>query len=181
MRITLRPVVVGMAGLLIVAGLTAPLQAQVPAQPLIGLSWAPAANPAPPAPPAPAPVLAQRAATVPAAPVQPILIRRTQPLPPAVLPPVLPSFATVPTITNFSVQTSVWVPDGGTALLGSYSRFSEARSEFGPPILSKIPFVNRAVTNVSYGRSIGTVRATASVRVIDLREEEFRQTGYRGD
>jgi hypothetical protein len=181
MRITLRPGL-AMAGLLVAMALTAPLQAQVPSQPLIGLSWAPAANPTPPAPPAPAPVGAtQQTTAVPAQPVQPILIiRRAQPQAPAVLPPIPPPVF-VPTFTNLNVQTSVLVPDGGTALLASYSRYSEARSEFGPPILSKIPFVNRAVTNVSYGRSLNTVRATVSARVIDLREEEFRQTGYRGD
>jgi hypothetical protein len=42
-----------------------------------------------------------------------------------------------------------------------------------------VPYVGRGFRNVAYGRSIVTGRVTASVRIIDLREEEFRQTGFR--
>ena len=35
--------------------------------------------------------------------------------------------------------TTVRVPDGGTALVSSYSEYAESRSEYGAPILSKVP------------------------------------------
>ena len=49
----------------------------------------------------------------------------------------------------------------------------------GAPGLSGVPYAGRAFGNVGYGRETATRRGTASVRVIDLREDEFRQTGFR--
>jgi type II secretory pathway component GspD/PulD (secretin) len=71
----------------------------------------------------------------------------------------------------------VAVPDGGTVTLGGYSQVSEGRSEFGVPGLSKVPYVGRGFRNVGYGRSVLIRRVNVSARVIDLREEEYRQTG----
>jgi general secretion pathway protein D len=85
----------------------------------------------------------------------------------------------VPVPTSIRLQTTVTVPDGGTALVGGYSRVSERRTELGVPGLGGVPYVGRGFRNVAYGRSIVTGRVTASVRIIDLREEEFRQTGFR--
>ena len=59
----------------------------------------------------------------------------------------LPSFSFV------TVTTTVSVPDGGTVLLGGIKRLSEGRNEFGVPILSKIPYINRLFTNVGIGRA----------------------------
>jgi type II secretory pathway component GspD/PulD (secretin) len=81
--------------------------------------------------------------------------------------------------SSLSVQTTVRVPDGGSALVAGYSSLSESRTEFGPPGLSGVPYLNRAVRNVAYGRRTVARRVYASVRIIDLREEEYRQTGYR--
>jgi general secretion pathway protein D len=77
------------------------------------------------------------------------------------------------------IRTTVLVPDGGTVSAGGYSRLSEARSEAGAPIVSKLPYVNRGFRNVGYGRDVVSVRVNVSARVIDLREEEYLQTGYR--
>lgn len=74
---------------------------------------------------------------------------------------------------------TVLVPDGGTAVIGGITRVSEGRTQFGAPILGQVPGVNRGFANVGYGRSVTVGRATVSVRIIDLAEEEFRQTGYR--
>jgi hypothetical protein len=76
--------------------------------------------------------------------------------------------------------TTVRVPDGGTASVASYSEYAEGRSEYGAPFLSKLPYGDRAVRNVGYGRHVATHGVSVSVRIIDLRDEEFRQTGYRG-
>jgi type II secretory pathway component GspD/PulD (secretin) len=88
---------------------------------------------------------------------------------------IVSASAATPTIR---VQTTAAVPDGGTVTLGGVSQLSESRSEYGAPVLGKTPCVGRGFRNVGYGRTVTSVRVTASVRVIDLREEEYRQTGY---
>src|SRR5262249_47568322 len=60
-------------------------------------------------------------------------------------------FLQSPTIDNISVTTTVNVPDGGTVVLGGLKLMNEQRNELGPPILSKIPFINRLFKNVGYG------------------------------
>ena len=77
----------------------------------------------------------------------------------------------VPTLTAIRLQTTATAPDGGSVTLGGYSRLSEGRTEFGLP--------GRGLRNVGYGRSAVSGRVILRVRVIDLREEEYRQTGYR--
>jgi hypothetical protein len=103
-------------------------------------------------------------------------------LPPAPASPYAPRLVlvTTTTVAPLGVQTTVAVPDGGTVSLGGYSRVSEGRREYGPPGLGKLPYAGRGFRNIGYGRSTVNVRGTVSVRVIDLREEEYRQTGYRG-
>ena len=90
-----------------------------------------------------------------------------------------PAFVVVPTFTTIRLQTSVTVPDGGSVTLGGYSQVSEGRTEFGAPVLGRVPYLGRGVRNVGYGRETVSGRVSASVRIIDLREEEFRQTGVR--
>jgi hypothetical protein len=88
-------------------------------------------------------------------------------------------YANVPVVSTIAVATSVTVPDGGTASLGGYSRVSQGRTEFGVPGLGRLPYAVPGLRNVGYGRSVVSGRVTASVRIIDLHEEEYRQTGYR--
>jgi hypothetical protein len=90
-----------------------------------------------------------------------------------------PTVIHLPTISTFRVQGTVIVPDGGRALLGSYSRMSTGRIEYGTPLLGKVPVVNRGLGNVGFGRETVTGNVSVSVRIIDLREEEERQTGFR--
>ena len=80
-------------------------------------------------------------------------------------------FGPVPTFTFIRVQTTVTVPDGGTVTLGGFSRLSEGRTAFGLP--------GRGFRNIGYGRSAVGGRVNVRVRIINLREEEYRQTGYR--
>jgi type II secretory pathway component GspD/PulD (secretin) len=84
-----------------------------------------------------------------------------------------------PTVYVTVNGATVRVPDGGTATVASYSEYAEGRSEYGVPILGKVPYVDRAVRNTAYGRHIATRGVSVSARIIDLREEEFRQTGFR--
>src|SRR5262249_15685946 len=66
-------------------------------------------------------------------------------------PAIFTMFFQQPAFTNISVSTTVSVPDGGTVLLGGLKTLVEARNEFGVPVLSKIPYVNRLFRNVGYG------------------------------
>src|SRR5262245_34965539 len=89
------------------------------------------------------------------------------------------AFVTVTGSTNIGVQTTVTAPDRGGVTVGGYSRLSQGRTEFGVPVLGRVPYGGRGWGNVGYGRSAVYGRVSVQVRVIDLREEEFRQTGYR--
>ena len=82
-----------------------------------------------------------------------------------------------PVFNSVSVTTTVAVPDGGTVLLGGLKRLSEGRNEFGPPVLSKIPYLDRLFRNVGYGREVQNLMMMVTPRIIINEEEEFRQTG----
>jgi hypothetical protein len=77
------------------------------------------------------------------------------------------------------VQTTVTAPNGGTALAAGFGQSSAVRGEVGAPGWGNVPYLGRSVRNVGYGRSTVSRPVGVSVRVINLREEEFRQTGFR--
>jgi hypothetical protein len=81
--------------------------------------------------------------------------------------------------TSLGVQTSVLVPDGGEALVGSYSTARAGRNEFGAPIPGHVPVLGRGVNNVGSSKTVRKTSASARVRVIRMAEEEERQTGVR--
>jgi len=89
-------------------------------------------------------------------------------------------FIQQPTFTTVTVQTSVSVPDGGTVLLGGLKLLNEGRNEFGPPVLSKIPYISRLFRNVGYGRDTSSLLLMVTPRIIINSEEEFLQTGVGG-
>jgi general secretion pathway protein D len=78
----------------------------------------------------------------------------------------LPSFAV------FTVATTVSVPDGGTVLLGGIKRLAEGRNEFGVPLFSKIPYVNRLFRNQATGRETQSLMMMVTPRIIIQEEEE---------
>jgi type II secretory pathway component GspD/PulD (secretin)/tetratricopeptide (TPR) repeat protein len=86
-------------------------------------------------------------------------------------------FLQQPAINVIRVETTVNVPDGGTVLMGGFKRMSEGRNEFGPPILSKIPYINRLFKNVGYGRQTESLLMMVTPRIIINEEEEQRQVG----
>jgi type II secretory pathway component GspD/PulD (secretin) len=86
-------------------------------------------------------------------------------------------FLQQPVFNTITVATTVAVPDGGTVLLGGLKRLSEGRNEFGPPILSKIPIINRLFKNVGYGREAESLLMMVTPRIIINEEEELKQTG----
>jgi general secretion pathway protein D len=78
----------------------------------------------------------------------------------------------LPSFSFITVTTTVSVPDGGTVLLGGIKRLSEGRSEFGVPILSKVPYVNRLFKNVGIGRETQSLLMMVTPRIIIQEEEE---------
>ena len=72
----------------------------------------------------------------------------------------------------FIAQTTVNVPDGGTVLLGGFKFLAEERTEYGPPILSNIPYLSRLFRNVGWSRDGSTLIYLVTARVIMIEEEE---------
>jgi len=86
-------------------------------------------------------------------------------------------FLQQPSFSTIDVNTTVNIPDGGTVLLGGLKRLSEGRNEYGPPILSKLPYINRLFKNVGYGREAESLMMMVTPRIIINEEEELRQVG----
>jgi type II secretory pathway component GspD/PulD (secretin) len=78
----------------------------------------------------------------------------------------------LPRFTFNQVSTTVTVPDGGTVLLGGVKRLREERTEFGVPILSKVPMINRLFRNIGIGRTTDSLMLMVTPRIIILEEEE---------
>lgn len=78
----------------------------------------------------------------------------------------------LPTLAQFTVTTTVSVPDGGTVLLGGIKRLNEGRNEFGVPILNKVPYINRLFKNVGIGRETQSLMMMVTPRIIIQEEEE---------
>ncbi len=86
----------------------------------------------------------------------------------------------LPTFQFVSVTTTVSVPDGGTVLLGGIKRLSEGREEFGVPLLSKLPYINRLFRNVGIGRETDSLMMMVTPRII-IQEEEEQRLGLAGN
>ncbi len=82
-----------------------------------------------------------------------------------------------PSFTEISAQTTVAIPDGGTVLLGGLKTMAQGRNEFGPPVLSNVPYLNRLFKNVGIGQETRHVMLMVTPRIIINSEEEARQTG----
>jgi type II secretory pathway component GspD/PulD (secretin) len=92
-------------------------------------------------------------------------------------PVLFTQFLQQPVINTVNITTTVTIPDGGTVVLGGLKRMSEGRNEFGPPVLSKIPYIDRLFRNVGYGRDVESILIMVTPRIIINEEEEVRQTG----
>ncbi len=88
-------------------------------------------------------------------------------------------FLQQPAFTDLNISTTVVCPDGGTVLLGGLKTLAENRNEFGPPFLSKIPYVNRLFKNVGVGRDTRHIMIMVTPRIIINSEEEIFQTEGR--
>jgi type II secretory pathway component GspD/PulD (secretin)/tetratricopeptide (TPR) repeat protein len=90
---------------------------------------------------------------------------------------IVQMFFQQPAFTTIFLNTTVNVPDGGTVLLGGLKTLSEGRNEFGPPILSKIPYISRLFRNTAYGREAQSLMIMVTPRIIINEEEELIYTG----
>ncbi|MBA4063263.1 MAG: hypothetical protein C0501_06040 [Isosphaera sp.] len=95
------------------------------------------------------------------------------------LPIPFTQFIQQPSFTSLNIQTTVVCPDGGTVLLGGLKTLQEGRNEFGPPVLSKIPYLNRLFKNVGIGRETRHIMIMVTPRIIINSEEEIFQTEGR--
>ena len=84
-----------------------------------------------------------------------------------------------PTFSFTTVTTTVSVPDGGTVLMGGIKRMQEGRNEFGVPVLSKIPYVNRLFKNVGIARRTQSLMLMVTPRIIIQEEEEDKLLGVQ--
>ena len=82
-----------------------------------------------------------------------------------------------PSLRTTTVTTTVSVPDGGTVLMGGIKRMQEARNEFGVPVLSKIPYINRLFKNVGIARTTESLMLMVTPRIIIQEEEEMKLLG----
>jgi type II secretory pathway component GspD/PulD (secretin) len=87
-------------------------------------------------------------------------------------PQVFTLFFQQPANQTITVNTTVVVPDGGTVLMGGLKTLVEARNEFGPPVLSKIPYISRLFKNIGYGREAQSLMVMVTARIIINEEEE---------
>jgi hypothetical protein len=78
----------------------------------------------------------------------------------------------VPVRTSRAVNARVKLADGHTVMLLVGRRVREWRHEYGPPILSQVPYVNRLFKNVGHGREPEAVLVAVTPKIIVQEEEE---------
>jgi type II secretory pathway component GspD/PulD (secretin) len=77
-----------------------------------------------------------------------------------------------PRLSTQRCDTTVQVPDGGTVVIGGFKKLVETRTEFGPPVLSDVPYVNRFFKQVGYGREAQQLVLVVTPRIIIEQEVE---------
>jgi type II secretory pathway component GspD/PulD (secretin) len=81
-------------------------------------------------------------------------------------------YVQLPRVRTLSVERTLKVPDGSTVVLYAGSRPRQTRTECGPPVLSKVPYVNRLFRNVGYCQGTEHVLVLATTRVVIAPAEE---------
>ncbi len=77
-----------------------------------------------------------------------------------------------PTVTRFSVNSPVMVPDGGSMHMGGITYSGSGRTSRGVPGLSNIPYLSRLFRNQAIGKESTARNQRVFVKVISLREME---------
>jgi type II secretory pathway component GspD/PulD (secretin) len=76
-----------------------------------------------------------------------------------------------PRFNKLTVEKTVALPDGGSILLGGLQQVAEQRQEFGPPVLTKVPYVNRLFKNVGISKETSNLLVLVTPKVIVTEEE----------
>jgi general secretion pathway protein D len=84
----------------------------------------------------------------------------------------------LPTVATQQLETSVSVPDGGTLLLGGMQISGETEREIGPPILSKVPVLNRLFNNSAKVRDERTLLILVKPKIIINEQAERDERLY---
>jgi len=87
----------------------------------------------------------------------------------------------LPTVATQQLETSVSVPDGGTLLLGGMQISGENEREIGPPILSKVPILNRLFNNSAKARDERTLLILVKPKIIINEQAERDERLYVED
>jgi Flp pilus assembly secretin CpaC len=88
-------------------------------------------------------------------------------------------FVQQPAINTLAIDRTVAIPDGGTVLLGGLKRTVEGRNEYGPPVLSKVPYISRLFKNVGTCRETENVLVLVTPRII-INEADEQRTAAAG-
>lgn len=80
----------------------------------------------------------------------------------------VPTTVQLPTFSQFSVGTTVVVPDRGSMVLGGVNRSAAGQVTRGVPGLSHLPGANRLFSNRAFGSSTSSSTARVSVWIHDL-------------
>jgi hypothetical protein len=81
-----------------------------------------------------------------------------------------------PAVTSGTVEKSLTIPDGKSALLEGWKKVRETRTEYGPPVLSKVPYLDRLFKNVGYGREMESVVLLVTPHIIVNERQEAIET-----
>jgi len=79
---------------------------------------------------------------------------------------VFTQFLQQPKLSRLAIEKTVAIPDGSTVLFGGLKKVSEARTDFGPPVLNRIPYLNRLFKNASHERETEQVFVMVTPRII---------------
>jgi Bacterial type II and III secretion system protein len=74
-------------------------------------------------------------------------------------------FIQKPRIQTLALDKTVMIPDGGTAVFYLGKILVEEQTEYGPAILSRIPYLNRLFKRTGYGRETRQVFLMVTTRV----------------
>jgi len=81
-------------------------------------------------------------------------------------PAVFQTFLQFPQFNTQTIATNVTIPDGGTAVFRGLKRMTEVRTEVTPPLVSKIPYLNRCFRSIGYGCEAETLLVLVTPRII---------------
>jgi general secretion pathway protein D len=92
-------------------------------------------------------------------------------------PVVFTQFVQQPTFQTMTVEKTVAIPVGQTVVFGGLKKMVETQHESCPPLLSKVPYVNRLFKNVGHGREAHSVFVAITPRIIVAEEEQEQKGG----